>query len=70
METIYETYSKRVCANCKNRKECKEELRIRINGTIKCDMYERENKTEGHKKQIKMSITANRNKPIMKGIDK
>ena len=33
-------------------------------------MYERENKTEGHKKQIKMSITANRNKPIMKGIDK
>ena len=44
MENIYETYTRTVCANCKNRKECQEELRKRIDGSIKCDKYERENK--------------------------
>ncbi len=50
MENIYETYTRTVCANCKNRKECQEELRRRIDGSIKCDKYERENKNEGYKK--------------------
>lgn len=45
METIFETYARTVCANCKNRKECQEELRQRIDGSIKCDEYER-NKEE------------------------
>lgn len=44
METIFETFTRTVCANCKN-KECKEELRRRIDGSIKCDEYER-NKEE------------------------
>lgn len=69
METIYETYSKRVCTNCKNKKECQEELRQRIDGSIKCDNYERANK-EIKEIPKKQTITANRNKPIMKGIDK
>lgn len=39
-ETIYETYTRTVCRICKNQKECKEELRKRINNTIKCDKFE------------------------------
>lgn len=66
MENIYETYARTVCANCKNKKECQEELRRRIDGSIKCDKYERENKNEGYKKQ--KQITAKRNKSLMKGI--
>ena len=66
MENIYETYARTVCANCKNRKECREELRKRIDNTIKCDKYERESKNEGYKKQ--KQITAKRNKSLMKGI--
>ena len=68
--TIYEKYSKEICSNCKNRKECKEELRQRLNGSIKCNNYEKEKKLEGYKDQIKMCITANRSEPLMKGIDR
>ena len=39
MKTIYETYVKEICNKCKNRKRCKEELRIKINTTIKCEKY-------------------------------
>lgn len=39
-ETIYETYSRTVCKICKNKEQCQEELRIKIDGTIKCDKYE------------------------------
>ena len=63
MENIYETYVRTVCANCKNKKECQEELRQRIDGTIKCDNYVRESKNEGYKKQ--KQITAKRNKSLM-----
>ena len=66
MENIYETYARIICANCKNKKECQEELRRRMDNTIKCDKYERENKNEGYKKQ--KQITAKRNKSLMKGI--
>lgn len=66
MENIYETYARIICANCDNRKECQEELRRRMDNTIKCDKYERESKNEGYKKQ--KQITAKRNKSLMKGI--
>lgn len=41
-ETIYETYVREICSNCKNKKQCQEELRIKIDGSIKCGCYERE----------------------------
>lgn len=63
MENIYETYARTVCANGKNKKECQEELRKRIDNTIKCNKYERESKNEGYKKQ--KQITAKRNKSLM-----
>lgn len=65
METIFETYARTVCANCKNRKECKEELRQRIDGTLYCEPYEREKRPEKKKKQY-MDITAKQLKPIMR----
>jgi len=42
-ETIYQTYTRTVCSICKYKEECQEELRIKINNTIKCDKYEKEN---------------------------
>lgn len=39
-ETIYETYSRTVCNICKNKEQCQEELRIKIDGSIKCDNFE------------------------------
>lgn len=39
-ETIYETYVRQICSNCKNREQCQEELRIKVDGTIKCNSYE------------------------------
>lgn len=70
MKNIYEKFSEELCSNCKNKYKCTEELRQRLDGTLCCELYERVTKQEGYKDQIKMTITANRNKPIMKGIDK
>lgn len=39
METIYETYTRTLCSKCKNRNNCEEELRIKINNTLKCEEY-------------------------------
>lgn len=39
METIYEIYVKEICSKCKNKENCEEELRIKINNTIKCEKY-------------------------------
>ena len=46
METIFETYARTVCANCKNKVDCQEELRQRLDGSIKCDKYERNKEDE------------------------
>jgi len=67
-ETIYETYARTLCKNCKNRKNCIEELKKRLGNTIYCKNYEREKKAEGYK-QFK-GRTANQGKPIMKEIAK
>lgn len=40
-ETVYQTYVKTVCKKCKHKEQCNEELRIKIDNTIKCDNYER-----------------------------
>lgn len=63
MKNIFEIYTKEICTNCRNRKECQEELRQRIDSSIKCDSYERKSQNEGYKKQ--KQITAKRNKSLM-----
>ena len=40
-ETIFETYARTVCSICKNKEQCNEELRIRLDNSIKCDKYEK-----------------------------
>ncbi len=42
IENIFKKFSKEICTNCINRKECQEELRIKLDGSVKCDRYERE----------------------------
>lgn len=64
METIYQTYIREICSNCRNRNICKEELRIRLDGTIKCDSYVKENQKQGYKQF--QGRTANQGKPIMR----
>lgn len=43
METIYETYKRILYNNCKNKGNCKEELRKKIDNTMKCERYRRIN---------------------------
>lgn len=40
-ETIYKTYAKEICKNCKNKKDCQEELKRKLDNTIRCERYER-----------------------------
>lgn len=68
MKNIYERFSEELCSNCKNKYKCEEELRQRLDGTLYCELYERRNKQVGYKKQI--NVTAKKQKPIMKGINK
>lgn len=70
MKNIYERFSEELCSNCKNKYKCEEELRQRLDGTLYCELYERENKQDGYKDKIKINVTAKKQKPIMKGIDK
>ena len=71
-ETIYDTYQRVICSTCKNKNNnlnlC--EIRRKIDGSICCCYYDREGKAEGYKDKVRMYITANRNKPIMKGIER
>lgn len=64
METIYETYTRTICSNCANRNNCSEELRMKIDNTIKCDNYIQEKQKRGYKKQL--IRLAKQNKPIMR----
>lgn len=41
-ETIYDTYKKQICKNCKNKTTDLCEIRKKIDNTIKCKNYERE----------------------------
>lgn len=64
METIYETYTRTLCSNCKNRQTNLCEIRKDINGTLKCCYYDKDKEVQGYKRQL--NITANQHKPIMK----
>lgn len=66
METIYETYIRTLCSNCKNRRTNLCEIRRDIKGNLKCSNYIKEKKQEGYKQF--QGRTANQGKPIMKNI--
>ena len=38
---LFETYTKEICSMCKNKENCQEELRIRLDNSIKCDRYKK-----------------------------
>lgn len=64
METIYETYVRTLCSNCKNREKNLCEIRKDIKGTLKCVYYEKDKDIEGYKKTE--IVTAKQQKPIMR----
>lgn len=64
METTYEIYARELCSNCKNRKTCKEELRKRLDNTIRCDSYLKDKDIDGYKKPLVR--LASQGKQIMK----
>ena len=45
-ENIFETFIREICSNCKKDKYCQEELRRRLDNTVKCYEYERIDKNE------------------------
>ena len=45
-ENIFKVFNKKICKNCKS-KNCPEELRIKLDGSLKCDEYERKEKPIG-----------------------
>ena len=63
-ETIYETYTRQICSNCKNRKADLCNIRKNIKGKLKCIYYEKDKEIEGYK-QFK-GRTAKQNNAIMK----
>ena len=64
METIYETYIRILCSNCKNRELNLCEIRKDIKGTLKCVYYTKDKQIEGYKKFE--GRLANQEKPIMR----
>ncbi len=63
-ESIYETYTKTLCINCKNRKLDLCNIRRNVKGNLQCCYYEKDKNIEGYKQQL--CITAKQKKPIMK----
>lgn len=46
IKELFKTYTKKICSKCKNKGNCQEELRIRIDNSIKCHEYRKEQKNE------------------------
>lgn len=69
-ETIYETYKRELCSNCRNKNTNVNLCHItkNIKGNLQCCYYERENKSKGYKKF--KNTTATQLKPVMKNIIK
>ena len=67
MKNAYESFIEEICINCKDKEKKDCEIRRKIDGTLYCEPYERENRPEKKKKQY-MDITAKQLKPIMKGL--
>lgn len=63
-ETIYETYIRTLCSNCKNREQNLCEIRRNTNNSIQCCYYIKDKEIAGYKKAEK--ITARQQKPIMR----
>lgn len=63
-ETIYETYTRTLCSNCKNRITNLCEIRKDINGTLKCCYYIKDKDIAGYKKEER--VIAKQQKPIMR----
>lgn len=63
-ETVYQTYIRTLCSNCKNRQTNLCEIRKDINGTLKCCYYIKDKDTEGYKKPLVR--LAYQEKPLMK----
>lgn len=63
METIYETYIRQICSNCKNRKEDLCNIRRNIRGNLQCIYYIKDKQHKGYKKF--KGRTAKQEKPIM-----
>ena len=66
METMYETYIRTICSNCKNRTTDLCNIKRNIKGNLRCCYYVKDKETEGYKKQLK--VTAKQSKPLMKNI--
>lgn len=49
METIYETYSRVLCSNCKNRTANLCNIRKNIRGNLQCIYYEKDKEVEKYK---------------------
>lgn len=64
METIYQTYIRTLCSNCKNKNTNLCEIRKDIRGTLKCSYYIKDKEIRTYKKQL--IRTANQGKPIMR----
>lgn len=64
METIYETYKRILCSNCKNKELNLCEIRRNIRNNLQCCYYEKDKELAGYKKEEK--ITAKQQKPIMR----
>lgn len=64
METIYETYIRTLCSNCKNKELNLCEIRKDIEETLKCVYYTKDKQIEGYKKFE--GRIANQGKPIMR----
>lgn len=45
-ETIYETYIRQMCSNCKNRNADLRNIRRNVKGTLKCIYYEKKSNTK------------------------
>ena len=48
-ENILEEYVEEICSICKHRETCQEELRKRIDNSVKCERYENGNPTTRNK---------------------
>ena len=64
METIYETYIRIICSNCKNKETNLCEIRRDIKGTLKCCYYIKDKPKKGYKKFE--GRLAKQAKPIMR----
>lgn len=67
-ESIYQTYVRTICSNCKNRHLDLCHITIDMNGKARCRYYEKDKDFKGYEKF--KGRTANQSKPIMKGINK